>query len=69
VARLYAAFSRKFPGQLAYRLADINGAPGLLRYLDGKLESAQAFVIDGTRIRAIYVVRNPDKLKGIAPAP
>lgn len=69
VARLYAAFSRKFPGQFAYGLADINGEPGLLRYLDGKLESAQAFVIDGTRIRAIYVVRNPDKLKGIAPAP
>jgi len=50
-------------------LADINGEPGLLRYLEGKLESAQSFVIDGTRIHAIYVVRNPDKLKDISAAP
>ena len=40
-------------------MATINGEPGLLRYLDGQLESAQAFVTDGERIVAIYAVRNP----------
>ena len=40
--------------------------PGVLRYMDGQLESAQAFVTDGERIVAIYAVRNPDKLARIA---
>ena len=67
VARFYAGLSRKFAGRSVYRLAEINGAPGLLRYLDGKLESAQALVMNGTQICEIYIVRNPDKLKGIVP--
>jgi RNA polymerase sigma-70 factor, ECF subfamily len=65
VARLYAGLSRKFAGRFVYRLAEINGEPGLLRYLDGKLESAQSFVINGTQICEIYIVRNPDKLNNI----
>jgi len=65
VARFYAGLSRKFAGRFVYRLADINGAPGLLRYLDGQLESAQAFVMNGTQIGEIYIVRNPDKLPDI----
>ena len=40
---------------------------GLLRYIDGRLESAQAVVTDGERLVSIYVVRNPDKLARIAP--
>lgn len=57
---------------VAYRLASVNGEAGLLRYVDGTLESAQAFSTDGERILAIYAVRNPDKLAAIAaryPAP
>lgn len=65
VARFYAGLSRKFAGRSVYRLAEINGEPGLLRYVDGKLESAQSFVINGTQICEVYIVRNPDKLKGI----
>jgi RNA polymerase sigma-70 factor (ECF subfamily) len=66
VARFYAGLSRKFAGRFVYRMAEINGEPGLLRYLDGKLESAQSFVINGTQICAIYIVRNPDKLNDIS---
>jgi RNA polymerase sigma-70 factor (ECF subfamily) len=65
VARLYAGLSRKFAGRFVYRLAEINGEPGLLRYVDGKLESAQSFVINGTQICEIYIMRNPDKLNDI----
>ncbi|MGQ2981447.1 MAG: sigma factor-like helix-turn-helix DNA-binding protein, partial [Polaromonas sp.] len=67
IANLYWALWRRLPEQVMYRMASINGEPGLLRYVDGQLESAQAFVTDGERIVAIYVVRNPDKLAGIAP--
>ena len=52
--------------RLRYRIATINGEPGLLRYIDGPLESAQAVVTDGERIVAIYAMRNPDKLARIA---
>lgn len=65
IANLYAVLLRRHA--VAYRLADVNGEPGLVRYVDGQLESAQAFVTDGARIVGIYVVRNPDKLAGIPP--
>jgi len=65
IANLYWALRKKNPGQVVYRMAQVNGEPGLLRYVDGRLESAQAFVTDGERIVAIYAVRNPDKLAGI----
>jgi RNA polymerase sigma-70 factor (ECF subfamily) len=68
VANLYWAQHLNLGQRLSYRVATINGEPGLLRYLDGQLESAQAMVTDGEHIVAIYVVRNPDKLAHIAPA-
>ncbi len=67
IADLYWAVSRRHAGQLLYRIALINGEAGLLRYVNGQLESAQALVSDGERIVAIYAVRNPDKLAGIPP--
>lgn len=65
IANLYWALWKKNPGRVVYRMAQLNGEPGLLRYVDGRLESAQAFVTNGERIVAIYAVRNPDKLTGI----
>lgn len=67
IATLYRDVSRQFADQIVYRIAQINGEPGLLRYIGGRLESAQTFVTDGERIVAIYAVRNPDKLAGIPP--
>jgi RNA polymerase sigma-70 factor (ECF subfamily) len=65
IAELYRGLLDMYPGQVEYRMATVNGEPGLLRYIGGKLESAQAFVIDQGRISAIYAVRNPDKLAGV----
>ena len=50
-------------------MATINGAPGLLRYVDGKIESAQSFDFVDGRIAAVYIVRNPDKLHNVPAAP
>jgi len=61
----WAQFLRLGP-RLQYRPAVINGEPGLLRFLDGQLETAMAIVTDGERIRSIYAIRNPDKLARIA---
>jgi RNA polymerase sigma-70 factor (ECF subfamily) len=68
IACLYYVYWRRHGAQIGYRAATINGEPGLLRYVDGVLESAQAFAFDGGRIAAIYSVRNPDKLARIADA-
>jgi RNA polymerase sigma-70 factor (ECF subfamily) len=65
ITNLYWDMPRRLGVPVVYRIAQINGEPGLLRYIGGKLESAQAFVTDGQRIVAIYAVRNPDKLAGI----
>ncbi|WP_374566286.1 RNA polymerase sigma-70 factor [Ideonella sp.] len=65
ITNLYWAMALRLKDKVAYRIAQINGEPGLLRYIDGQLESAQAVVTDGERIVAIYAVRNPDKLAGI----
>ena len=65
VTNLYWAHALRFGQRLQYRMASINGEPGLLRYIDGKLESANAVVTDGERIVAIYGVRNPDKLVNV----
>jgi RNA polymerase sigma-70 factor, ECF subfamily len=65
VTNLYWAMALRLKEKVVYRIAQINGEPGLLRYIDGQLESAQSIVIDDGRIVAIYAVRNPDKLAGI----
>jgi RNA polymerase sigma-70 factor (ECF subfamily) len=67
IAGLYWSIQHHYPGQVQYRMARINGEPGLLRYVDGVVESAQSFIVDDGRIVAIYVIRNPDKLTAIAP--
>lgn len=46
------------------RIVTINGAPGLLARHPTGGDSAYSFDIVDGRIRAIYVVRNPDKLRG-----
>lgn len=65
IAMPYWAQQRRLGAQLAYRMALINGEPGLLHYANGRLDSVQAFVTDGERIVAIHAVRNPDKLTGV----
>ena len=67
IANLFFATGRRLGDRLTYRLATINGRPGVLRHVNGELESATSFETDGERIVGIYSVRNPDKLAGIAP--
>jgi RNA polymerase sigma-70 factor, ECF subfamily len=45
--------------------AMINGTVGALLYMDGEVDHSLSMAIDGERIAAIYIVRNPDKLRGV----
>jgi RNA polymerase sigma-70 factor (ECF subfamily) len=65
VAGLYWAVDHAFRERVVYKMARVNGEPGLVRYIDGKVESVQSFCIHDGTISRIYVVRNPDKLQGI----
>jgi len=66
LAQLYFALWRRMGALVRMELVEINGEPGLLRFLDGQLESAQTFEIEGDRIVRVRVQRNPDKLARIA---
>ncbi|MET3493801.1 RNA polymerase sigma-70 factor [Variovorax boronicumulans] len=66
LAQLYFSLWRRMGASVRMELAEINGEPGLLRFIDGELESAQTFEIEDERIVRIRVQRNPDKLARIA---
>lgn len=65
IARFFTGIMRKRGNQnLDIRIepATINGSFGALLYLDGELDQTISLAIDGDKIAAIYLVRNPDKL-------
>lgn len=68
IARLNFAGFRRYGAAQRIELALINGEWGLLRYVNGALESAESFETDGSRIVRIHVQRNPEKLARIAAA-
>jgi RNA polymerase sigma-70 factor (ECF subfamily) len=47
-----------------FQLVDVNGAPGLLMRHPVAGDGTYSFDIVDGRIRAIYIMRNPDKLRG-----
>jgi RNA polymerase sigma-70 factor (ECF subfamily) len=70
VARLVLdRMSKVVPKNLVNRMARINGEPGFVSYLNGKPFSA--FTLEGGdgRIKAIYIVTNPQKLSHLPDLP
>ncbi|HEX7112979.1 MAG TPA: RNA polymerase sigma-70 factor [Mizugakiibacter sp.] len=65
IARLFRGVARLVGGRMAWRIAEINGEPGIVRELDGQLHSALCVVCDGERIVEILQVMNPDKLQAL----
>ena len=71
VARFLVGVTRKHPGQwwrddFTVRFATINGLPGVIVDApDGPVQTT-TFELEGDVIRALYIVRNPDKLRHLA---
>lgn len=65
IAGVYWSLENQNPGRVQYRMARVNGEPGLLRYVNGEIDAAQSFHIEDGRITAVFAVRNPDKLAGL----
>jgi RNA polymerase sigma-70 factor, ECF subfamily len=57
------------PKNLVIRLAQINGEPGIVSYLDGKAYSVLTLEAGAGHIQTIYVVTNPEKLAHIPDLP
>jgi RNA polymerase sigma-70 factor (ECF subfamily) len=69
VAAFLSGVVRKgWTDDLSVRFEIINGLPGLLVIGPSGLVQTTAFEIEDGVVKAIYVVRNPDKLKHLTPA-
>jgi RNA polymerase sigma-70 factor (ECF subfamily) len=64
IIRFIIGIAGKNPGR-EIRIAPmlINGSAGVLIYMDGEIDHALSMAIDGEKIAALYIVRNPDKLR------
>ena len=49
------------------RMVEINGQPGIVSYVGGRPQSVFTIDVDHRRIRAIYIVTNPEKLSRLPP--
>jgi RNA polymerase sigma-70 factor (ECF subfamily) len=70
VARgILGGLRKLLPKNLVQRLVQINGEPGVVNYLDGRPFSVLTLDVSEGRIRAIYIVTNPEKLSHLPAAP
>lgn len=70
VARGVIGGTQKFtPQGLVRQIVQVNGEPGIVGYLNGKPFSVVTIHSSAGRIRAIYVVTNPDKLSHVPQLP
>lgn len=53
---------RLVSGPLSLKLAPVNGMPGVLLYMGGRLAQTYALELRDGRIQTVYVTRNPEKL-------
>lgn len=58
----------RFGAGMRRRLITINGSPGIVMFDDTQVHYAFSFEVDGDRVRNIYIICNPDKLRHLAPA-
>lgn len=63
IARAWVELASRAEGTIAFLERAVNGQPGLVAQQDGVTVTVFAFDVAGGRIRHIWVVRNPEKLR------
>ena len=66
IARAWAEIANRAAGTMTFLERTVNGQAGLVAQQDGLIVTVFAFDVAGDRIRHIWVVRNPDKLRSWA---
>ena len=68
IARFFLGIRKKWPEDIILQFALINGRPGVLMRSGGQIYNAVTFEVSDACVQAIYIVRNPQKLRHL-PAP
>jgi len=63
IAKLMSVAFRKLQGGGELSLTTVNGHPGIVITVDGRIEQIVTCAASGGRIDSLFVVRNPDKLR------
>ena len=63
IARYVVDIAGRAPGNVTILEHTVNGQPGLVAQQNGVTVTVFAFDITGDRIKHIWAVRNPDKLR------
>jgi RNA polymerase sigma-70 factor (ECF subfamily) len=64
VARFFVGLTRKWPGW-RMRIVQVNGRPGVILRFDMGIVRVMSFAIVDGRIDGVFMIANPDKLRGI----
>ncbi|MCO6008924.1 RNA polymerase sigma factor SigJ [Actinoallomurus purpureus] len=67
IAHAWVELARRRPGNMTLLERTVNGQPGLVAQQDGVTVTVFAFDVAGDRIKHIWVVRNPEKLRRWTP--
>ena len=63
IARAWVEIAKRRPSNMAFLERTVNGQPGLVAQQDGVIVTVFAFEVAGDRIKHIWAVRNPEKLR------
>jgi len=68
VGRFIVAVAEKGVPEMTFRFLELNGGPAVLILSGDKPDSVFQVDVSEGRIRSVYIVRNPDKLRSLASA-
>jgi RNA polymerase sigma factor (sigma-70 family) len=63
IARAWIEIANRAPSTMTFLQRSVNGQPGLVAQLDGVIVTVFAFDVVDERVKHIWVVRNPEKLR------
>ncbi|MDT0344457.1 RNA polymerase sigma factor SigJ [Streptomyces litchfieldiae] len=63
IAHAWIEITRRRPGNMTFLERTVNGQPGVVAEQDGVIVTVFAFEVAGEKIKRIWVVRNPEKLR------
>ncbi|MEH7342333.1 RNA polymerase sigma-70 factor [Bacillus sp. JJ1532] len=62
IARFLLGVITKLPENAAYQFKNVNGSPGMVVIIDGRIDYVVSIEVNDGKIAKIYMVSNPDKL-------
>lgn len=64
IAAFFMGLLKKAAPDSRYELTMVNGSPGIITYVGGEVSSVISFDYADNRLSNVYIVVNPDKLRG-----